>query len=154
MNYREAQDKGKNFHYAWFLLSILLVATKLPKGSQFPKIKKNLPEAMRNNLLWETKDFMQVCVIKVFWIFMESSIETWIDFRPWLSQIVYNTLQSVAEFKVNMHNVYIQAWKDPAWQWVKLPFIATHDAIFEVMTTWPLEWHAPDLAKLDKIATQ
>lgn len=46
-NYREAQDQGKNFHYAWFLLSILLVVGRLPVDSQFPTIERNLPRAMR-----------------------------------------------------------------------------------------------------------
>jgi len=37
-NYREAQEKGKTFHYAWLLLSILLVTIELPKYSQFPPL--------------------------------------------------------------------------------------------------------------------
>jgi len=60
-------------------------------------------------MLWETKDAMRVRAIKVFWIFMEESIQTWIKRRPQLSPIVYNTLQGAAEFKVDMHNVYIRA---------------------------------------------
>lgn len=38
MNCKEAQGQGKTFHYAWFLLSILLVAGELPKDSQFLNI--------------------------------------------------------------------------------------------------------------------
>ena len=50
-NYKEAQEQGKTFHYAWFLLSILLVAGELPKDNQFPTIERNLPEAMMYNSL-------------------------------------------------------------------------------------------------------
>lgn len=38
LNYREAQEQGKTFHYAWLLLSILLVAREMPEDSQFPNI--------------------------------------------------------------------------------------------------------------------
>jgi len=37
-NCREAQEEGKTFHYAWFLLSILLVTGELPEDSQFPSL--------------------------------------------------------------------------------------------------------------------
>lgn len=106
-NYREAQEQGKNFHYAWLLLSILLVVGELLKGSQFPNIEKNLPEAVRYNSLWATKDATRVHEIKVFWIFMEASIQRLIDCILWLSLIVYNNLQSLVEFKADMHNLYI-----------------------------------------------
>jgi len=65
-----------------------------------------------------------------------------------LSPTIYNNLQSTAEFKADMHNLYIRAWKDPQKTWVKLLFIATDDAIYEVLATWPPEWHALDVATL------
>lgn len=39
MNCKEVQEQGKTFHYAWFLLSILLVTCELPEDSQFPPIE-------------------------------------------------------------------------------------------------------------------
>lgn len=53
-----------------------------------------------------------------------------------------------------MHNIYIRARKDPVQQWTKQPFVATNNAIFTVLEAWPPEWHAPDLFKLEKVATQ
>lgn len=47
-----------------------------------------------------------------------------------------------------MHNLYIRAHKDPKQTWVKLPFIAMYDAIYELMVAWPLEWHDPDVIAL------
>lgn len=64
--------------------------------------------------------------------------------------MVYNNLQSFANFKDDMHNIYMRAWKDPKKQWMKLPFVATDNAIFTVLETWPLEWYALDLAELEK----
>lgn len=115
------------------LLTILLVIGELPKGSQFPNIEKNLPEAMKYNSLWDTKDAMMIREIKVLLIFMEASIRTWIARRPWLSLTIYNCLQSVDEFKADMNNLYIRVWKDPNKTWVKISFIATDDAIYKVM---------------------
>ena len=37
----------------------------------------------------------------------------WIKKWSRLSPIVYDGLRSFADFKVDMHNVYIKAWKDP-----------------------------------------
>lgn len=60
----------------------------------------------------------------------------------------------MAEFKADMHNLYIRARKDPTQAWVKLLFIAMDDAIFEAIAAWPPEWCTPDLAELEKIAAQ
>ena len=38
----------------------------------------------------------------------------WINKRLRLSPTVYNSLRSFADFKADMHNVYIKAHKDPA----------------------------------------
>lgn len=97
---------------------------------------------------------MRVREIKVFLIFMEVSIQTWIARRLQMSPIVYNDLQSTVEFKVDMHNLYIWVRKDPKRTWFKLPFIATYDAIFEVLAAWPLKWRAIDKAALERMAEQ
>jgi len=82
MNCREAQDQGKTFHYAWVILSILLIARELPADNQFPTVEQNVPEAVRYTLLWATKDTARIWEIKVFWIVVEASLQTWINCRP------------------------------------------------------------------------
>lgn len=153
-NCREAQEQGKTFHYAWLLSSILLVARELPEDSQFPTVEGDLPEAARYTSLWAMKNKTRIREIKVFWVFVEASIRTWIDRRPHLSPTVYNNLQIPTEFKADMHNQYIRACKDKARTCVKLPFIAMDGAIFDVMASWSPEWHAPDLVELEKITAQ
>lgn len=71
-----------------------------------------------------------------------------------MSPIVYNSLQSEAELKANMHNLYIQACKDLVRTWVKLSFITTDDVIFDVMASRSLKWHTPNLAELENITVQ
>ena len=63
----------------------------------------------------------------------------WINRRSCLSPTVHNDLQSFADFKVDMQNIYIRARKDLTQQWTKLPFIATDDMIYTVLETWPPE---------------
>lgn len=53
-----------------------------------------------------------------------------------------------------MHNIFIKVCKDSAKQWMKLPFVAIDDAIFTALETWPSQWHAPNLAELEKAASQ
>lgn len=57
------------------------------------------------------------------------------NWRLRLSPTVYNSLQSFAEFKADMHNIYLRARKDPANEWKKLLFVATDDAIFTILET-------------------
>lgn len=153
MNCREAQKQGKTFQYTWLLLTIIEVARELPQGRKFLNIEGSLPKAVRYNLLQAMKDTTSICEIKVFWIFMEASIRTWITRRSRLSPIVYKSLQSVTEFKADMHNLYIRAWKDPKQTWVTLPFITTDDAIYEVMVAWPQVWCTSDLAALERMVS-
>jgi len=74
VNFREAQELSKMFHYAWVLLSIVLVAWELPENSQFPSITPNLPEITKYASLWVTKDAQRARDNKIFWILMEMNI--------------------------------------------------------------------------------
>jgi len=65
-NYREVQEEGKTFHYAWLLLSIVLVTTELPKDSQFPSLDQDWPEATKYASLWVTRDTTRIQGINIF----------------------------------------------------------------------------------------
>lgn len=43
---------------------------------------------------------------------MDASIWMWINKRPYLSPTMYDSLRRFADFKKDMHNVYIKMWKD------------------------------------------
>lgn len=85
---------------------------------------------------------------------METSIQILIKRRSCLSPTVHNSLHIFSDFKADMHNIYIRARKDLAKQWMKLLFLATNDAIFTVLETWPPEWCAQNLGELEKAAAQ
>lgn len=78
----------------------------------------------------------------------------WINKRLHLSPTVHNSLQSFADIKDDMHNIYIRVRKDLAKQWTKLPFVAIDDVIFIVFETWPPEWNTPDLVELENVVAQ
>lgn len=153
-NFCKAQEQGKMFHYAWFLLSIVLVARELQEDNQFPTIHRDLLEVVKYASLWATKDVNQIHDNNIFWVFMEMNIRMGINHKPWLSPIIYNNLQSFAEFKANFHNIYIRAHKDPTKKWSELSFIAIDDVIFDVLETWPLEWRTPNIATVEKSTAQ
>lgn len=44
--------------------------------------------------------------------------------------------------------------KDLAKKWSELPFIATDDVIFNVLDTWPPEWHTLDIIPVEKFVAQ
>ena len=69
-NCYEAQEQGKTFHYAWLLMSIVLVAGELLEDSQFPIIDRALLETAKYASLWVTKDAKRIRDSKIFWVLM------------------------------------------------------------------------------------
>lgn len=133
----KAQDLGKTFHYAWLLLSMVLVTWELPEDSKFPSVTPNLPEAVKYASLWATKDAQCIKDSKIFWILMEMNIHMVINRKLQLSPTVFAKLQECVEFKADFQRVSIRAWKDPEQQWHDLPYLATDDAIDTVLDHWP-----------------
>lgn len=74
MNCCEAQEERKPFHYARLLLSIVLVAWKLPEHNHFPSQVKYLPEETKFASLWTTKDLERIKELKIFWILMKMDL--------------------------------------------------------------------------------
>ena len=92
VNYRETQEQGKMFHYAWLLLSIVLVAWELHEDKEFPSVALDLPMAVKYVAMWVTKDAQQIKESKIFWVLMEMNIQMGINRKPRLSPIVYASL--------------------------------------------------------------
>ena len=153
-NCREAQEQGKTFHYAWLLLSIVLVAGELPEDSQFPTNARDLPEAAKYASMWATTDTHGIQDSKIFWVSMEMNIIMGINRKPWLSPTIYNILESFTEFKAEFHHIYLRVCKDPAKKWNELPYMATDDVIFDVLETWLPEWCAPDISTMEMSVKQ
>lgn len=130
-------------------MSIVLTTRELLEDSQFPIIDKDLLEAMKYASLWAAKDANRIRDGKIFLVFMEMNLRMGINCNPWFFPTTYNSLQSFAVFKADNHSIYIRAHKDLAKQWRKLPFVATDDFIFNILETWPLEWHTPSTTEIE-----
>jgi len=45
---------------------------------------------------------------------MDATVRQWINQLPHLTDEIYESMEHIAEFKVDMNHVYIKARKDPA----------------------------------------
>jgi len=97
-------------------------------------------EAVKFASLWATKDIERVCKSKVYWVFMEMSINMAINHKPRLSPTILEQLSRYAEFKADFHCISIQARKDLEHKWYDLPYLVTDDAIAVVLNHWLAEW--------------
>lgn len=84
-NCHKAQEQGKMFHYAWILLSIVLVAWKLLEHSPFLSVTLDLPKGVKYAFLWATKDAQMLKESNIFWVLMEMSIRMGINRKSGLS---------------------------------------------------------------------
>ena len=53
---RDAQEKGRAFHYSWFLFLIVLVGWREPTEAQFTDVPPEMPSATRYASLWVSQD--------------------------------------------------------------------------------------------------
>ena len=58
---------------------------------------------------------------------------------PWLSNELFSQYAGAANFKANMHNVFIQARADKNKACWKLPYVVTKEDILAVVQQWPTE---------------
>jgi len=76
----------------------------------------------------------------MFWVLMEMSINTAINWKPRFLPTDFDQLFGYAEFKVEFHQIFIRARKDLEQKWYDLPYLATDDAIAVVLECWPTNW--------------
>lgn len=61
-------------------------------------------------------------------------------------------MKHIAEFKADMHCLYIKACKDLAQAWTSLRFITIDDVIDGIMDTWSPAWREPAVVERNKAA--
>lgn len=130
----------KSFHYAWLLLSIVLVVWKLQDDSKFPLLEEELPEAVQFASLWSTKDAMRIAKTKIFWVLIEMDLRMAINHHSRLSPTLVMQLLAYVAFKDDFHRVYIQARNDPDQKWHDLPYLVIETDVQEVVVKWLAEW--------------
>ena len=73
-------------------------------------------------------------------IFYAMSISYEIIKTPQLSNELFSQYDGVANFRADMHNVFIKACVDQKKACWKLPYVVTKDDILAVIQQWPAEW--------------
>jgi len=63
-------------------------------------------------------------------------------------------MKHIAEFKADMHHIYILARKDPAQTWTPLLFIVTNDIVHKIVKAWPAAWRGPAIVERNEAAIQ
>ena len=87
---RDAQEKGRPFHYSWLIVLIALVGWQEPTEAQFPAVPTHMPGAARYASLWVSQDKTHQHMTKyVFAVYM-MSISYEIIKNPWLSNELFS----------------------------------------------------------------
>ena len=108
--------------------------------AQFVAVPPNMPGAARYASLWVSQDKASQQMMNYVFSFYMMSISYEIVKTLWLSNELFSQYDGVANFRANMHIVFIQARADPKHQWFKLPYVVTKEDILAVVQQWPAEW--------------
>jgi hypothetical protein len=113
MDYREAQEKGTKFHYAWLLILIALTAWREPKETQFLEGIHKPFLAVRYMSLWHTVHKDRHMDNNVTFYIYKETIQQCIEDMQHIPPHIVEVYKGIVWFKAGMHHIYIQVKKDP-----------------------------------------
>ena len=96
--------------------------------------------AVRYASLCVSQDKASQQITNTVFTFYAMSISYEIVKTPRLSNELFSQFEGVANFRADMHNVFIQACADQKKVCWKLPYVVTKDDILVVIQQWPTEW--------------
>ena len=96
--------------------------------------------AARYASLWVSQDKASQQLTNTVFSFYAMSISYEIVKTPRLSNELFSQYDGVANFRADMHNVFIQARADHKKACWKFPYVVTKDDIIVVIKQWPAEW--------------
>ena len=91
---------------------IALVGWREPTEAQFVDVPLHMPGAARYASLWVSQDKTLQQMMNYVFAFYALNISYEILKTPWLSNEIFYHYTGMANFKANMHNVFIQASVD------------------------------------------
>ena len=137
---RDAQEKGRPFHYSWLLVLIALVGWQEPIEAQFSVALEHMPGAARYASLWVSQVKAHQQMTNYVFSFYIMDIQFQIAKTPRLSNNLFSQYDGATAFSIDMHHTFIQARTDPQHQWLKLPYVVNEGDIRAVVQHWPVEW--------------
>ena len=84
--------------------------------------------------------------------FYMMSISYEIAKTPRLTNELFSQYDGAANFRADMHHIFIQACADKKHQWFKLPYVVNEEDIRAFIQQWPTEW-LEDVGKKPNIPT-
>ena len=124
---RDAQEKGRPFHYSLLIVLIALVGWREPTEAQFVDVPPHMPGAARYASLWVSQDKGLQQMMNYVFAFYSMSISYEILKTPQLSNELFSQYAGVANLKADMHNVFIQAHADDKHACWKLPYVVNKE---------------------------
>ena len=108
---------------------ISLIGWKEPTEAQFIDVPPNMPGAARYASLWVSQDKESQQMMNYVFAFYAMNISYEILQTPRLSNELFSQYAAVANFKADMHNVFIQARADNKHACRKFPYVVTQEDI-------------------------
>ena len=102
---------------------IALVGWREPIEAQFVDVPPEMPGVARYASLWVSQDKALQQMTNYVFAFYSMNITYETLKTPRLSNELFSQYTGVADFKADMHNVFIQACADNKHTWWKLPYM-------------------------------
>jgi hypothetical protein len=140
------RDLGRKFHYYWIIILIALIGWREPPYYYFSDIIGSL-HTVRYTSIGNTSDPKRrsgnAGTFARYFIDIQEIIEnTWIFTLEVVAQY-----QGIANFRVTCHNMWIQAHRDPAMDWLQLRYCIIGEDIEMTMQDWHNDWKIPIIHK-------
>ena len=112
---------------------IALVGWKEPTEAQFVDVPLHMPGAARYASLWVSQDKASQQMTNYVFAFYAMNISYEILQTPRLSNELFSQYDGVANFRADMHHIFIQARADKKHKWFKLPYVVNEEDILAVV---------------------
>ena len=115
------------------IVLITLVGWQEPTEVWFVDVPQTMLGAARYASLWELQDKASQQMLNYVYTFYSMSHSYEILKMSQLSNELFSQYDGAANFRADMHHIFIQARADRKHQWFKLPYVVTKEDILAVI---------------------
>jgi hypothetical protein len=143
---KDSQYWGSEFHYSWLLILIALMGWKKPTYSLFLPMTEKCGTTRFTSLCSIADPKNKKLSNDLFMIYLTNIQNRFID--TWRIPIeIVQGFGKIANFQASCHNMWLQAKRGLAKEWLQLKYCVTiHDIHMEVQE-WPKEWITPTIPR-------
>jgi len=145
LDFLEAQEWKKKFHYSWLLILITLVGWAKPPDYVFSERMIGRCEAIKYANLWyssieERRQDNNAC-----FVIYHMNIEVSFRSAPRMSDTIVKKYELIVAFKADMHYIYVRARLDPSWTWLPLPYQVSDSYLEKEISEWKEDWRPAEV---------